>query len=181
MGFAAGQHDADLAQKLFGEGDNYDVFKIGPELHAFEGLVRSTIIEAKIDWEDGSFFGTVNCDNSWEAESHLQLFGVSAEPSCWNLAGYASGYVTRFFNRVVIFRETQCVCCGASSCMLEGRPIEAWGMRIFCSIVCAPKMRKPPSSSCRRSYGNCAAGNVNSARRASWWAARRPLPPPSAC
>ncbi|WP_193039755.1 MULTISPECIES: sigma-54-dependent Fis family transcriptional regulator [unclassified Pseudomonas] len=139
MGFAAGQHDADLAQKLFGEGDNYDVFKIGPELHAFEGLVRSTIIEAKIDWEDGSFFGTVNCDNSWEAESHLQLFGVSAEPSCWNLAGYASGYVTRFFNRVVIFRETQCVCCGASSCMLEGRPIEAWGDADFLQHCLRPE------------------------------------------
>ena len=139
MGFAAGQHDADLAQKLYGEGDIYDVFKIGPELHAFEGLVRSTIIEAKIDWEEGSFFGTVNCDNSWEAESHLQLFGVSDEPACWNMAGYASGYVTRFFKRVIIFRETQCVCCGASSCMLEGRPLEAWGDETFLEHCLPPE------------------------------------------
>ena len=68
MGFAAGQQDADLASKLLGEGDNYDVFQIGPELHGFEGLVKSTILEADIDWEEGSFFGEVVCENSWEAE-----------------------------------------------------------------------------------------------------------------
>ncbi len=142
MGFAAGQHDADLAQKLYGEGDHYDVFKIGPELHAFEGLVHSTIIDAKIDWEEGTFFGTVNCDNSWEAESHLQLFGVSSEPACWNMAGYASGYVTHFFKRVIIFRETQCVCCGASACMLEGRPLEAWGNEDFLEHCLSPETQE---------------------------------------
>lgn len=142
MGFAAGQNDAYFAQKLYGEGDNYDVFKIGPELHAFEGLVRSTILDAKIDWEEGTFFGTVNCDNSWEAESHLQLFGVSSEPACWNMAGYASGYVTRFFKRVIIFRETQCVCCGASACMLEGRPLEAWGNEDFLEHCLSPETQE---------------------------------------
>ena len=127
MGFVAGQNDAELAAKLYGEGDDYDVFKIGPELHAFEGLVRPTIVEADIDWEEGTFFGRVNCENSWEAESHLQLFGGTDEAVCWNVAGYASGYVTQFFKRVIIFRETRCICCGDECCVLEGRPLEAWG------------------------------------------------------
>lgn len=127
MGFVAGQNDAELAAKLYGEGDIYDVFKIGPEMHAFEGLVRSTIVEADIDWEDGTFFGQVHCENSWEAESHLQLFGGSDEAVCWNMAGYASGYVTQFFKRVIIFREIKCTCCGDECCVLEGRPLEAWG------------------------------------------------------
>lgn len=126
MGFVAGQNDAELAHKLYGEGDAYDVFKIGPELHAFEGLVRPVITEADIDWEKGTFYGMVDCENSWEAESHLQLFGNSDEAVCWNLMGYASGYVTQFFKRVIIFRETQCVCCGDALCVLEGRPLEAW-------------------------------------------------------
>lgn len=127
MGFVAGQNDAELAAKLYGEGDIYDVFKIGPEMHAFEGLVRPTIVEADIDWEEGTFFGQVHCENSWEAESHLQLFGGSDEAVCWNMAGYASGYVTQFFKRVIIFRETKCTCCGDECCVLEGRPLEAWG------------------------------------------------------
>lgn len=126
MGFVAGQNDAELAAKLYGEGDIYDVFKIGPEMHAFEGLVRPTIVEADIDWEEGTFFGQVHCENSWEAESHLQLFGGSDEAVCWNMAGYASGYVTQFFKRVIIFREIKCTCCGDECCVLEGRPLEAW-------------------------------------------------------
>ena len=127
MGFVAGQNDADLAHKLYGEGDKYDVFKIGPELHAFEGLVRSTIMDARIDWEEGTFFGEVECDNSWEAESHLQLFGGGTQAACWNMAGYASGYVSCFFKRPIIFRETQCVCCGDATCRMVGKPLEAWG------------------------------------------------------
>lgn len=127
LGFVAGQNDAELAATLLGEGDNYDVFKIGPELHAFEGLVRSTIVEADIDWEKGTFLGRVHCENSWEAESHLQLFGGSQETVCWNATGYASGYVTQFFKRLIIFREIHCTCCGDELCVMEGRPIEAWG------------------------------------------------------
>ena len=38
MGFTSGQQDAELARKLVGEGDDFDVFRIGPQLHAFEGL-----------------------------------------------------------------------------------------------------------------------------------------------
>lgn len=127
MGFVAGQNDAELAATLLGEGDDYDVFKVGPEMHAFEGLVRATIVDADIDWEKGNFFGKVHCENSWESESHLQLFGGSDEPVCWNMAGYASGYVTQFFKRVIIFREIKCTCCGDECCVLEGRPLEAWG------------------------------------------------------
>lgn len=127
MGFAAGQNDADLAHKLYGQGDAYDVFKIGPELHAFEGLVRSTITDARIDWEEGTFFGDVSCANSWEAESHLQLFGVGEHMACWTMAGYASGYVSRFFKRLIVFRETHCTCCGDPICTMVGKPAEAWG------------------------------------------------------
>ena len=127
MGFAAGQEDAERASKLLGTGDNYDVFTIGPELHAFEGLVKSTVIEADIDWEQGTFFGEVVCENSWEAESHLQQFGIGEDTGCWTLAGYASGYVSRFFRRFIVFRETQCTCCGDPQCRLVGKPVEAWG------------------------------------------------------
>ncbi len=127
MGFAAGQEDAERASKLLGEGDNYDVFQIGPELHAFEGLVKSTITEADIDWEQGTFFGEVVCENSWEAESHLQQYGIGEDTACWTLSGYASGYVTRFFRRFIVFRETQCTCRGDHQCIMVGKPVETWG------------------------------------------------------
>jgi len=127
MGFASGQQDAELAKKLLGAGDPYDVFRIGPELHSFEGLVKATIVKADLDWERGIFAGEVDWYNSWEADSHLQLFGISDDPACWTIVGYASGYVTQFFNRPVIFKETACVACGEAHCHIVGKPLEAWG------------------------------------------------------
>ncbi|ENO79330.1 sigma54-dependent activator protein [Thauera sp. 27] len=127
MGFVSGQQDADLAAKLYGEGDNYDVFRIGPELHAFEGLVKANITNAKIDWEAGSFFGEVDWEGSWEAESHTQMFGPGDDMACWSLVGYASGYTSRFFKRLIVFRETQCVCRGDEKCVVVGKPADAWG------------------------------------------------------
>lgn len=127
MGFASGQQDAELAKKLLGAGDPYDVFRIGPELHAFEGLVKATIVKSDLDWERGSFAGEVDWHNSWEADSHLQLFGIGEDPACWSIVGYASGYVTQFFNRPVIFKETACTACGDAHCHIVGKPLEAWG------------------------------------------------------
>lgn len=129
MGFAAGQQDADLASKLLVDdnNDNYDVFQVGPELHAFEGLVKASITNANIDWENGCFLGETKCENSWEAESHLQYFGIGEDTACWSLSGYASGYASRFFRRFIVFRETQCVCQGATHCTMLGKPIESWG------------------------------------------------------
>jgi two-component system response regulator HydG len=126
MGFASGTQDADLASKLAGECDPYDAFRIGPELHAFEGLVKATILDAKIDWERGTFFGEVAWENSWEAESHLQAFGHSEDPVCWSLVGYASGYVSYFLKRFVVFREVECAGAGAARCRIVGKPAELW-------------------------------------------------------
>ena len=126
MGFVSGQHDADLAAKLEGHAAPYDVFRIGPEMHGFEGLVKAVITHADIDWETGHFRGTVDWFGSWEAESHVQHFGIGDEPACWNLLGYASGFVSRFFRRFIVFRETQCMRQGHDRCVIEGRPAEEW-------------------------------------------------------
>lgn len=126
-GFITGRHDAELAGKLLGAGDDYDVFSLGPALHGFEGIVESRISEADIDWESGSFFGTVELRNSWEAECHVEQFGVGNECACWSIAGHASGYVSQFFNRFIVFREVKCTARGDPFCVLKGKPAEAWG------------------------------------------------------
>ncbi|HJV00482.1 MAG TPA: sigma 54-interacting transcriptional regulator [Burkholderiaceae bacterium] len=126
MGFASGQLDAELAIKMTGEGDPYEVFKIGPMLHAFEGQENATITKADIDWENGIFVGEVECVGSWEAESHLRHFGVSESSACWMLAGHASGYVSQFFNRFIVFHEVKCVARGDDKCVIVGKPAEAW-------------------------------------------------------
>ena len=105
------------------------MFSIGPALHALEGVVQAHIVEADIDWESGSFDGFVHWTNSWEAQAHLdeQLPIDEASPgACWAACGYASGYTTEFFKRLVIFQETQCACAGHAHCISVGKPAEAW-------------------------------------------------------
>ncbi|MCB1916143.1 MAG: sigma 54-interacting transcriptional regulator [Rhodocyclaceae bacterium] len=126
MGFGAGQQDAELARSLTGEGDPFDVFRIGPELHAFEGMVKSTITKREIDWERGLFFGEVLLANTWECESHVQHFGIGDDPVCWTIVGYASGYTSQFFQRFIVFREVSCVGRGDAVCKLVAKPAEAW-------------------------------------------------------
>ncbi|MCB1756577.1 MAG: XylR N-terminal domain-containing protein, partial [Gammaproteobacteria bacterium] len=126
-GFAAGQADGDLALKLLGEDENFEVFKIGPILHGFEGLVKARILNSSIDWQDGRFEGEVELTGSWEAEAHRQFMGLSDDMACWTIVGYASGYTSRFFKRFIVFKEQSCACSGAETCLMVGKPAEAWG------------------------------------------------------
>ncbi len=126
MGFGAGQQDAELARSLIGEGDPYDVFNIGPELHAFEGMVKPTITHSEIDWEKGIFIGEVLLENTWEAESHIKHFGIGDDPVCWTIVGYASGYTSQFFQRFIVFREVSCTGRGDHACQLVAKPAELW-------------------------------------------------------
>lgn len=108
MGFDSGTQDARLARTLVGEGSLEDVFLLGPRLHSLEGLVKVETISSELDLENCSFRGEFRWESSWEAETHLEEFGVGDHCTCWNQVGYASGYVTSFLGKPVYFRETMC-------------------------------------------------------------------------
>lgn len=128
MGFVTGRADADLACTLLGdETEGFDVFSIGPELHGFEGIVKSAVTHCDIDWERGLFTGRVELRGSWEAESHVEQFGVGTECACWSVTGHASGYVSQFFKRFIVFREVECVAKGDECCILIAEPAENMG------------------------------------------------------
>ncbi len=126
MGFASGQQDAELAKKLVGAGTLEDVFLLGPRLHMIEGVARVSIVKSELDLASGRFYGEFIWENSWEAETHVQDFGVGQEPACWTQIGYASGYVTAFMNRFVVFKEVDCIGKGDRHCSIVGKPAEEW-------------------------------------------------------
>lgn len=134
MGFECGRQDAKFAAKHLGHADDYEVFCIGPALHALEGVTQAHIVEAELDWENGSFDGFVHWISSWEAQAHIDQ-GLPLDDSypgaCWAATGYASGYTTEFFKRLVIFQETQCACSGHAHCIAVGRPAELWEDQAF--------------------------------------------------
>lgn len=129
FGFQSGKQDAQLAAKHLGGAEVYDVFRIGPALHALEGVAQANIVQADIDWENGIFKGEVHWRNSWEVQAHLdQDLEIDEDYpcACWMACGYASGYVTEFFKRLVVFQETQCACTGHKHCVSIGKPAEIW-------------------------------------------------------
>ncbi len=126
MGYASGMCDAEYAKKTRPDESLQDSFMVGPQLHMLEGAVRVTPVKLTIDVQAGQFYGEFRWDHSWEAYAHRQKFGLVADPACWTLLGYASGYTSAFMGRLILFKETLCAACGADHCQIVGRPIEEW-------------------------------------------------------
>jgi DNA-binding NtrC family response regulator len=125
-GYASGQRDAALARQVRPDASVMDQFAVGPQLHMLEGAVQVTIEKFEMDIQADHHLCLVRWDHSWEVETHVRDFGPQDQPVCWMLIGYASGYVSAFMGRPVIYRETECCACGHAHCRVEGRPLEAW-------------------------------------------------------
>ncbi len=126
VGYASGERDAALAHQLRPGADAFAMFSVGPQLHMLEGAVQVTPEKLEIDTASGHFHGMFAWQHSWEVETHLRDFGPQTAPVCWTLLGYASGYTSAFMGRTVLYKETQCVACGAPHCRIEGRPLYEW-------------------------------------------------------
>jgi DNA-binding NtrC family response regulator/predicted hydrocarbon binding protein len=127
VGYNAGSHDADLARKLRSSARPVDVLSVGPQLHMLEGIARIESRRVEIDEERGHYLGEYLWHGSSEAEEHIRLYGIGSDPICWQQTGYASGFVSRFMGRPVMFREVQCRAQGAAHCVIVGKPADAWG------------------------------------------------------
>lgn len=127
VGFTAGRSDAALAKTVRHDASFFEKFMVGPQLHMLEGAVRVRILSFAADEISGRFYTEVRWDHSWEAEMHRRDFGLSSEPVCWMLLGYASGYTSAFMGRRILYRETACVGCGHDFCHIVGKPLEEWG------------------------------------------------------
>lgn len=126
MGFASGMRDAELARKTRSGSDLADAFVMGPQLHMLEGCARVEPVRLEFGGPEDSFYAEFLWENAWEAEAHVQAFGESAEPACWMMIGYASGYTSAFTGRFILFRETECAATGHERCRIVGRPAEDW-------------------------------------------------------
>ena len=126
MGYASGVRDAELAKSLPSNDCPEAGIMLGPMLHSFKGMVRVEKKKLSMDLSKGKFTGEFLWENSWEAQTHLEKFGIGDDVECWSQVGYASGYVSTFVGRPVIFKETKCVCKGDHNCYIEGRLLENW-------------------------------------------------------
>lgn len=126
MGYNSGARDAVLARKLRPTAPLTDMFLVGPQLHALEGIVRVEPVSMEIDVERGIYHGEFLWKDSSEDEEHLRTYGLGAEPACWMQIGYASGYTSVFMGRPILYREIECRAMGQPHCRIVGLPADEW-------------------------------------------------------
>ncbi len=130
VGYAEGTRDAELARRVRTEGDLFDAFAVGPQVHALSGFGWLEVLELQTDANTNEFYGEFLLHDSIEADAHLGTLGVSAEPVCWTAVGYGSGYSSAFAGRPIIVDEVECRAMGHEHCRLVGRTVEEWDRRI---------------------------------------------------
>ena len=126
MGYEAGARDARIARKVRPSANYFDILAVGPQLHALEGVVAVDPIRVEIDVSKGICLAEFLWRDSSEVDSHVSLYGGSAEPVCWTQIGYACGYTSAFMGKQILFRETQCRAMGHTACRILGKPVEEW-------------------------------------------------------
>ncbi len=127
FGFANGYRDALTMRSLVPEASDRDWWLTCPALQAHQGKVRPEVVELSLDRERGEFALEVYWHGSYEAEQHARVVGAATAPSCWTLAGYASGFSTAVLGREVLVIEQACRALGHDRCRVLGRPRDAWG------------------------------------------------------
>lgn len=121
FGHAAGLADADALAKRFPTASRDQQMGFGAALHALEGAALMVRDEARseVDLEHGRYRVEAYWENSFEAEQHLALIGISDEPVCWTLVGYATGHSSFVAGRPIVVVETECKAMGAERCKFK--------------------------------------------------------------
>ncbi len=127
FGFADGYHDAVSLRDRAAWSNPLDALRAGATVHTLEGIVRSEITSLDFDSATGRFETHAVWHDSYEAEQHVHHYGTSAQPVCWSLVGYASGYASACCEREIYYRESSCVGQGKKLCTVVGRDVASWG------------------------------------------------------
>ncbi len=127
FGFADGYHDAINLRDRFRWSDPIEYFRAGAMVQRLEGIVKAEVSSVQFDARTGRFSAELVWERSYEGEQHLEHYGKSAQPVCWSLVGYMSGYASAALGREIYFRERKCLGQGHRHCALEARNAADWG------------------------------------------------------
>ena len=125
-GYVSGARDAQLVRQHWPEAEPAAAAMAGTRLHALEGVVKVELVHARYDPETSDYEGEFIWHHSSEDDEHIAAYGIGGSPACWMQVGYASGYVSTLFGRLVVFREVACRSMGESQCRVIGKSAERW-------------------------------------------------------
>lgn len=127
LGFRSGREDAEFIRQSWPTLDPGDAFTAGTRLHMVTGTVKVETISNDFDFESDRFTGDFLWHESVEASNYQRRHGRATKPVCWLQTGYAAGYASVFFRRLVIYKELTCSATGHKSCRVVGKTVDGWG------------------------------------------------------
>src|SRR5262245_10057026 len=126
FGYAHGWRTAETMRANFPWDSDDEWRRAGGWLHSLQGHVH--VVPSSAETTPGPKpIGNSIWEDSYEAEQHLLHLGRSDEAVCWTLTGFASGYLSRAYDRHIYCMEERCRGKGDAVCRLIGRPLEDWG------------------------------------------------------
>lgn len=126
MGYLSGARDAKLVRRQWPDAEPPVAAIAGARLHALEGQVKVEVVRLSYDAATGEYQGEFLWHNSSEDDEHIAAYGVGGSPACWTQTGYATGYVSTLFGRLILFREVACRSSGDAQCRVIGRSVDLW-------------------------------------------------------
>ena len=126
-GYVSGARDAQMVRQQWPDADPTSTALAGTRLHALEGSVKVELVHASYDAVTGAYDGEFIWHNAIEDDEHIAAYGVGGSPACWMQVGYATGFVSTLFGRLVVFREVNCRSSGDAHCRVFGKSAELWG------------------------------------------------------
>ncbi|MCY1079286.1 sigma-54-dependent Fis family transcriptional regulator [Archangium lansingense] len=126
FGYALGRRTAETLKDAFPWDSEDDWRRAGGRFHRLQGLVLFEPVRHEQPVANAPFAEAL-WHESFEAEQHLLHLGLSEEPVCWTLCGFASGYLSYGHGRPIYCLEAQCRGKGDATCVMVGRPQEEWG------------------------------------------------------
>jgi DNA-binding NtrC family response regulator len=126
MGYLSGARDAELVRRQWPDAEPPVAAVAGTRLHALEGVVKVEVVRVSFDAATGEYQGEFLWHNSSEDDEHIAVYGIGGSPACWMQTGYATGYVSTLFGRLILFREVACRSAGDAQCRVIGKSVELW-------------------------------------------------------
>ena len=123
--------ESQLKELMLEEKDVLKLVDKASALHLESGQISGVTSERTINFTEQQEVNEMYAKGTWfdsfEASEHLKNHGISEEPVCHTLTGYASGYMTTACGRNIYVKEVTCMAMGHKECTFEVRVEEEWG------------------------------------------------------
>ena len=127
IGYLCGRHDAQQLRKRHSLPSDEETLQAGLRLHYLQGMANARLDHCEINRAAGTLRIAGEWIDSFEADYHLQQYGIGNRSVCWTLEGYCSGFASECLNQEILCLETHCRGKGETACSFKFLPAAEWG------------------------------------------------------